>query len=626
MAISVTEMYELAKKGNSAAQYNSGLYALDAEMYSKAIEHFYNAAEQNNAYALYALGVFCELGRSDFSELDENERKKTAKGFFELARLNGHPDAAKAVNNGSGFRTLSAFEKTTNFLDINYTPQKPSASGASPAPKPSAPPPSSSSSSAPEKVKHIFDDGDSYEGYAINGIPNGKGKYTWADGDIYEGDYVDGKEHGKGKMTFTNGDKYEGDYIDGNPHGKGKYTYKNGDKYEGGYVNGNRHGKGKYTFANGKVEEGEWADGKCVRSKEEIKPETMQDRIDRENRRKWQEKQDKKNRIIAFFSPFSIVDSDSGEGSTTIIGGLIAIIAGAIAWKFGGWIAAGIAAIAGGVFGGKFLGEIIHVKLLKVIIYIVIFSALATGGMYLYPMLGSTIGKSAVTRTEQTAEEKAAALANLAGNFLTVYSETINIYSGASNTSRKIKTMYKGNTITATGNVAGVWVPVESGNDKGFVFVPSVKHANLALIEFPYDAATASSVQLVNQMTNAQGLSIPRGTVVTVTGTFDNSNMSIEYKNGSYQIDNALAEALLPMLNENGSLIPAPERPAAFNRKLPFKATVTEEISARNFNNSNLFSIPARAEVSIVHRYNSSVRVKYNNQEAIVQWKYLTVD
>jgi len=355
-------------------------------------------------------------------------------------------------------------------------------------------------------------------------------------------------------------------------------------------------------------------------------PEVIQARIDAENERIWREKQAKKQRIIDFFSPFSIVDSDSGEGSTTIIGGLIAIIAGAIAWKIGGWIPAGIAAIAGGVFGGKFLGEIIHVKLLKVIIYIVILSALATGGMYLYAMIDSGIGKPAVTRTEQTTEEKTAALANLAGNFLTVYSETINIYSGASNTSRKIKTMYKGNTITATGNVAGVWVPVESGNDKGFVFVPSVKHASFALIEYPYDAATASSVQLVNQMTNAQGLSIPRGTVVTVTGTFDNSNMSIEYKNGSYKIDNALAEALLPMLNEDGSLIPEPERPAAFNRKLPFKATVTEEIRARNFNNSNLFSIPAKAEVSIVHRYNSSVRVKYNNQEAIVQWKYLTVE
>ena len=138
-------------------------------------------------------------------------------------------------------------------------------------------------------------------------------------------------------------------------------------------------------------------------------PEVIQDRIDWENQRIWQEKQDKKNRIIAFFSPFSIVDSDSGEGSTTIIGGLIAVIAGAIAWKLGGWIAGGIAAIAGGVFGGKFLGEIIHVKLLKVIIYIVILSALAVGGMYLYAMLGSGIGKSTVTRTEQSSATSAAA-------------------------------------------------------------------------------------------------------------------------------------------------------------------------------------------------------------------------
>ena len=138
-------------------------------------------------------------------------------------------------------------------------------------------------------------------------------------------------------------------------------------------------------------------------------PEVIQARIDAENERIWREKQAKKQRIIDFFSPFSIVDSDSGEGSTTIIGGLIAIIAGAIAWKFGGWIAGGIAAIAGGVFGGKFLGEIIHVKLLKVIIYIVILSALATGGMYLYAMLEFKKEKPVVTQTEQSSGTSAAA-------------------------------------------------------------------------------------------------------------------------------------------------------------------------------------------------------------------------
>ncbi|MCL2273284.1 MAG: hypothetical protein FWC19_10830, partial [Treponema sp.] len=150
-------------------------------------------------------------------------------------------------------------------------------------------------------------------------------------------------------------------------------------------------------------------------------PEVIQDRIDRENQRIWQEKQDKKNRTIAFFSPFSIVDSDSGKGSTTIIGGLIAIIAGAIAWRLGGWIAGGIAAIVGGVFGGKFLGEIIHVKLLKIIIYIVIFSALAAGGMYLNKMTGSVIEKFAVTQTKQSSAARtadAAETSSSAGNIV----------------------------------------------------------------------------------------------------------------------------------------------------------------------------------------------------------------
>ena len=37
-----------------------------------------------------------------------------------------------------------------------------------------------------------------YEGQAIDGIPNGRGRLTWDSGVFYEGDFVNGQYHGNG--------------------------------------------------------------------------------------------------------------------------------------------------------------------------------------------------------------------------------------------------------------------------------------------------------------------------------------------------------------------------------------------------------------------------------------------
>ncbi len=100
-----------------------------------------------------------------------------------------------------------------------------------------------------------------YRGYAVNGIPNGKGIMQYTSGDVYEGDFIGGEEFGSGKITFVNGDVYEGPFISGKQHGKGKITSAVGDVYEGDFINGKKHGSGKITYARGGIFEGEWDHG-----------------------------------------------------------------------------------------------------------------------------------------------------------------------------------------------------------------------------------------------------------------------------------------------------------------------------------------------------------------------------
>ncbi|MCL2211521.1 MAG: hypothetical protein FWB95_06335 [Treponema sp.] len=116
------DMFKLANENeNSAALYNFGIYALETESFEAAIEYFVKAVDQDNAYAYayayYALGVLCELDLGmDFDS--KEERLDCAEGFFEKAQANGHPDGARAVKNGSGFKNIYDFRKTLKFLNV----------------------------------------------------------------------------------------------------------------------------------------------------------------------------------------------------------------------------------------------------------------------------------------------------------------------------------------------------------------------------------------------------------------------------------------------------------------------------------------------------------------------------
>ena len=77
-----------------------------------------------------------------------------------------------------------------------------------------------------------------YEGQAIDGVPNGKGRLTWDNGVFYDGDFVNGQFHGNGSYFVSDYALYEGQWVMGAFTGKGKITYLNGETYEGEVLNG----------------------------------------------------------------------------------------------------------------------------------------------------------------------------------------------------------------------------------------------------------------------------------------------------------------------------------------------------------------------------------------------------
>lgn len=69
-------------------------------------------------------------------------------------------------------------------------------------------------------------------------------------------DKIKGEYHGKCSAGLANGkgkaigeDTYEGYFVNGLPEGKGKYISKNGDTYKGYWKNGLRDGRGKLKYS-----------------------------------------------------------------------------------------------------------------------------------------------------------------------------------------------------------------------------------------------------------------------------------------------------------------------------------------------------------------------------------------
>ncbi len=138
-----------------------------------------------------------------------------------------------------------------------------------------------------------YADGDVYEGWWSERMPDGKGKLikdggktiiglwkkgelidksgevldsefvekTIRKGDIQIGCLVGDCKNGLGIMGFPNGDKYEGTFVNGKFHGPGKWIYHYGDVFEGTYVNNHAHGNGKILHKDNSITSGIWENG-----------------------------------------------------------------------------------------------------------------------------------------------------------------------------------------------------------------------------------------------------------------------------------------------------------------------------------------------------------------------------
>jgi hypothetical protein len=380
----------------------------------------------------------------------------------------GTADYKKAADYGSENAL-----KTLKEANINYTPQKPSASGGS---------------SAATKGKLTRSDGE-YEGDIVNGRPHGKGKIisngelpyvyvgdfvdgyfqgkgkiTWEDGNVYEGDfvngmpskgkfteadgeyvgnYVNGSKHGKGKYTYKNGNVYEGDWVNGVPV-KGKFIWKEGHVYEGDFVNGKRHGKGKMTYADGRVQEGNWKDDKY-------------------------EGKDYSSSSYSGSSSSSYTPSTSRSGSyakdkrgvfLSIIFGLVGGAGSAFTISWIAKMIAGYQPISGMVFlailAAGCIITFITWRNRKTVLFLAMMALSVIAVLVIFDVIPQDL-RETKTRQALTATAAATVTAN------------VNFRAGPSTDNDIIRTLNQGDTVTLTGETSGGWVQITHNGDTGWV-------------------------------------------------------------------------------------------------------------------------------------------------------------
>jgi hypothetical protein len=246
----------------------------------------------------------------------------------------------------------------------------------------------------------------------------------------------------------------------------------------------------------------------------------------------------------------------------------------------------------------------------------------------------------------KNAKEKAqfaAAVADIGGKELTVETSTLNLRAEPSATGRVVRTLNKDNTVKATGKLSGLWIPVESGSDRGYVFALSLRLDDSLLSKtlLPFEATTTEPIQLYNELhyqnqdQDQPAHELPQGSGLMVA-TFEslgirNANYFIVIvKNREYRMFAEDAETLVPQLNADGGVATlSKDTPPQFDRKTPFQATVTEAITAIVSDGSGTnASIPEGATVTVTGPFTkngiSGAFVNYNNRENInVYWNYL---
>lgn len=103
-----------------------------------------------------------------------------------------------------------------------------------------------------------YENGDTYEGDKVDGVPDGLGILLFANGDMYFGDWAKGARTGLGILKTKDGDTYKGEFVNGKFHGVGEYKFADGTIYEGQFANDEMEGVGTVTYPDGEIYVGEW--------------------------------------------------------------------------------------------------------------------------------------------------------------------------------------------------------------------------------------------------------------------------------------------------------------------------------------------------------------------------------
>lgn len=101
--------------------------------------------------------------------------------------------------------------------------------------------------------------GDTYEGFIINGMRHGFGCSTMRkSGTRYIGQWKFNRYNGKGFMYYDDGTYYYGDWVNNGMNGQGEQSFSNGCLYIGAFKNGIREGYGVMTWVDGNSFRGYW--------------------------------------------------------------------------------------------------------------------------------------------------------------------------------------------------------------------------------------------------------------------------------------------------------------------------------------------------------------------------------
>lgn len=107
-----------------------------------------------------------------------------------------------------------------------------------------------------------------YHSQCIKGnCHKGHGTFDWENGDTYVGSWIQGLPDGNGKFLWANGDVYSGNFEEGKMSGQGRYKWKNGNHYTGQWKNNQMNGRGTfYWLSDGATYEGFFQDDKITNS------------------------------------------------------------------------------------------------------------------------------------------------------------------------------------------------------------------------------------------------------------------------------------------------------------------------------------------------------------------------